>query len=184
MYWTGAVTAVKAADPLVKIIVVVVLVAGLVAGGLYIRNSIYNQGYEKAELEGEVKLNDFKATMREQFAKQLEQQKAVEDDLRARAIKAQEDKENEVKAINDHYDRIVAGLRTRASRNDPSPSKGTDPSATSANSAGARCTGRELSREDGVFLAREAARAEVLKRKLIECMRNYKALEEKLNTNQ
>lgn len=59
-------------------------------------------------------------------------------------------KDEELKNINDKYASLSRSLQQRPSRKDsPSSPKG-----------GGTCTGAELLREDGEFLAREAARAD------------------------
>lgn len=166
--------------PLVKLGIAAAIVAAVAGSGYYVYRNIYSDGYDKATLEGEIKLNDFKNSLRDKFTKQLETQAAVEAALRAQVQRAQEDKQNEIKAINERNQRIVDGLRNRSSRSDSRPAEIASPAAPANVGAGARCTGRELSREDGEFLAGEAARAEILKQALMECRRNYKALEEQI----
>lgn len=80
------------------------------------------------------------------------QAKATEDELRLNASWLTKEKDAKIASIAAERDRINGLLQYRPSR----PTTGATPGATSS------CTGRELFKEDGLFLTGEAARAEAL----------------------
>ncbi len=84
-------------------------------------------------------------------------------------ITALEKKRNEdIAATSRSYERIIAGLRDRPSRQTaPDPAKPGQTRASAGDSKG--CSGAELYREDGAFLVGEAARADRLRFALIAC---------------
>ena len=180
MYW-------QALDPrlwtsTIKIVAAVSLVLVLVLGGVYLRQSGYNQGYSAAEYKGKVELSEFKERIRTLLDAQVKAQREYELALEARVGTIQKDKENEIKSINDRYLALADSVRKRGSR-PTGTSAAKDPSAAPADSNGTRCTGGELYREDAEFLAREALRADVLQKALVACRKMYEALLEKEKTN-
>jgi hypothetical protein len=177
MYWQGL-------DPRLwvqstKVIGILVVILGLVAGGFYLHHSGYKDGYKTAQTEGELELARFKESIRTLLDAQMKAQQAYEAAVESRVTQIQKDKEDEVKALSDRYNALVNSVRNRAPRN-PSPSTGQDSAVGTSDGSGARCTGRELSREDAEFLAREAYRADILRKALEACRKSYEAL---VNTN-
>lgn len=84
-------------------------------------------------------------------------------------------KQIEIEAITAKHRRIVAGLRQRVSRT-------YQPTVTDTNTADTKsCTGAELHREDGQFLAGEAARGDVLRTELAKCYDQYDKVRNLLN---
>ena len=85
-------------------------------------------------------------------------------------------RQKEIDDITNNHRRIVAGLRQRLSRprNHPTPA-----STDTAHSEG--CTGAELHREDGEFLAGEATRGDVLRAELTRCYDQYDKVRTLLN---
>lgn len=83
-------------------------------------------------------------------AEELKAQKASKA-LQASANKMRDEKDAKISLINSQLNTVLASLHNRPSRTE------TTPNDTGSSQA---CTGRELYREDGEFLAREAARAE------------------------
>lgn len=83
---------------------------------------------------------------------QVEVKKALEvsNSLLNSALEDVRKKDEEIKAINSRLDSALSSLQHRPSRTDNTPTPG----------ARGTCTGAELLREDGEFLAREAARAD------------------------
>src|SRR5690606_22427040 len=99
-----------------------------------------------------------------------------EETLLSQIFDLQKEKEREIQIINSNHDALVRSLRERPSRNStpPAENSSTDPT----NSSGGVCTGRELSREDAEFLAREAARADTLREALIILRQQYERARE------
>ena len=76
-------------------------------------------------------------------------------------------RQKEINDITNNHRRVVAGLRQRLSR----PSSHSTPNTNTAPTES--CTGAELHREDGEFLAGEAARGDVLRSELAKCYEQY-----------
>lgn len=94
---------------------------------------------------------------------------AAERELQDAADKRILEKEIEITRLNANIDRLLDQLRKRPQR----PSDAGVPQVTGTESNGPGCSGRELYREDGEFLAREAARADKLRLGFLECRSAY-----------
>ncbi len=103
----------------------------------------------------------------------------IERTMNEAAAKYVKDKYDAIRALNDRHRAIVDGLRQRASR--PLPGAVSSPAGTAAGSG--FCTGAELHREDGEFLAGEAARADELRAELSACYQQYEAARAAVNRN-
>lgn len=77
--------------------------------------------------------------------------KETEKELASSALKGEQDKNEKLKSNNDKLSATIVSLQQRPTRTISNPSIATVVQA---------CTGRELFREDGEFLAREASRAD------------------------
>lgn len=115
----------------------------------------------KERLEKEVKAQALAQSNAVALAKKLEEQDRV--------------KQNEINAINTNHRRIVASLRQRLSR----PTSTVSADKNTAVTPG--CTGAELHREDGQFLAGEAARGDLLRAELLSCYAQYDKVRNLLN---
>lgn len=110
------------------------------------------------------------------IAQETKRREQVETQLQAEADKRIQEKEIEITRLNSNIDRLLDQLRKRPQR----PSDTRVPQASSVEPSGPGCSGSELYREDGEFLAREAARAEKLRLGLIECRGAYQAAQDTL----
>lgn len=120
---------------------------------------------------------DAQTIERQQAMKQeTERREQAETQLQAEADKRIQEKEIEITRLNANIDRLLDQLRKRPQR----PSDAGVPQVTGTESNGPGCSGRELYREDGEFLAREAARAEKLRLGLIECRGAYQSAQDTL----
>ncbi len=94
--------------------------------------------------------------VRTEYSQKLlnEQNKALEKqgEIVLQAIKIEQDKNEEIVRINAYAASLLSSLQNRPSRSD-------SPAASPVESS---CTGRELYKEDGEFLVREAARADTI----------------------
>lgn len=104
-------------------------------------------------------------------AKALERRLEVEAALRAQIDRTRQEKDREIRRIVADHRRIVDGLRERPER----PGGADVPGDPAAGPAAAWCTGARLHREDGEFLAGEAARAAELQAELRACRARYEA---------
>ena len=149
---------------LVKLAFIGVLLGGLYGGHLYL--------VDKA-------VDAKEQAMKQEFHKQMLESIAdatkTEDKLRNSLNKKIQERDKQIANITAEHARLNRMLNTRPSREDNSPTPGSEPS----------CTGSKLYREDGEFLTGEAARAE----KLIEdrdfyyqvYLKTYNELEELRN---
>lgn len=104
----------------------------------------------------------------------------AERELQDAADKRVQEKENEISRLNANLDRVLDQLRKRPQRPQGNPV----PPVANTESGQSGCAGSELYREDGQFLAREAARAEELRLGLLECRGAYQAAQDKLSGQQ
>jgi hypothetical protein len=96
-----------------------------------------------------------------------------EGELRTQMDQRQTEFKNEKARIAADHDRLIAGLRDRPDR----PSDGSLPEAATAGAGPVTgCTGAQLYRPDGEFLAGEARRADELRAALGVCAAAYNAL--------
>jgi hypothetical protein len=94
----------------------------------------------------------------------------TEQKLLQEAAFALETKQNEIADINSRAADLAERLRQR-------PARASSPGGMPASRAAcAGATGAELSAEDGIFLAGEAARADTLRAALAQCYRQYQTL--------
>lgn len=89
----------------------------------------------------------------------------------------QKDKDAKIKTLNARVASLTRSLQERPSR--PESSGVPDNSRVEETKQGA--TGAQLYREDGIFLAREATRAELIKEELQTCYKSYDAAKEVLD---
>lgn len=146
--------------------------------------TIYQKGFAEAEALGKVAMQVYKAEQQKIMAEQLEKQLKINEQLREEVRVVQMEKEDAIKAIIEQRDALVASLQqrpSRASRVEPSIKIET-PIRESVVSFGTASTGKELYREDGEFLAGEAASADVLREALLSCRSEYEAAVRKVNT--
>ena len=100
------------------------------------------------------------------YIKQLEDQKIRYSDLEKKLVLIQQDKENEIKAINSKHDAIISSLRNR-------PERTTIKEVNNCSTICARTgsTGEQLFREDAEFLIGQASKAMILRESLTACRR-------------
>lgn len=118
-----------------------------------------------------------KATMNAEYNKKLleasELAREREQSMVSSAEKIRKDKDAQIASLNSRVSSLLSELRQRPQR--PSPTE--SPAAPSTRKG---ATGAELYREDGVFLAGEAARADKLRAALEQCYRQYDAVRQSL----
>jgi hypothetical protein len=100
-----------------------------------------------------------------------------EQNLQLQADRLREEKDNEIRNLNARATALSNSLRDRPSRTATAAS--TMPSSTGLSCPTLTCTGAELSREDGEFLAGEAARADEARTLLKQCYDQYNAVRQK-----
>lgn len=144
-------------------VVVAVGVAG--ASGLY-------QGHKLGKAEVQQAWDKEKAEQLAAYAKAQEEARAKEQELQANADQLRREKDAEIRNINARATALSNSLRDRKER----PETGSLSSSSGSGSTACVCTGAGLSKEDGGFLAGEAARASEAVILLKQCYSQYEAL--------
>ncbi len=121
-----------------------------------------------AEVELNISKENFKLKERSLNA-QIELQQSFDN--------IQKDKDAKIKNLNARVASLTRSLQERPNR--PEPSGVSNDSRVEETKQGA--TGSQLYREDGIFLAREATRAELIKEELQTCYKSYDAAKEALD---
>jgi hypothetical protein len=148
----------------------VLSIAGSFVGGYYKGNSA---GMAKVQQQWD----NEKAVQYEAYAQAQEAAREKEQSLQAQADRLREEKDNEIRNLNARATALTNSLRDRPSRTTTVAS--TVPSSTGLSCPTLTCTGAELSREDGEFLAGEAARADEARTLLKQCYDQYNAVRQK-----
>lgn len=133
----------------------------------------------RQELETERRQAADRARLEADAARKREQTLQDQADL---ARKADQD---EIRRIAAARDRALSELQKRPARPAGAAAPGV-PTAAGTGSTPAGCTGAQLYREDGEFLVREAARANVLRGALRSCIASYeraRAVQQEMTTN-
>ena len=148
----------------------VLAIAGSFVGGYYKGNSA---GMAKVQQQWD----NEKAVQYEAYAQAQEAAREKEQSLQAQADRLREEKDNEIRNLNARATALSNSLRDRPSRTTTVAS--TVSSSTGLSCPTLTCTGAELSREDGEFLAGEAARADEARTLLKQCYDQYNAVRQK-----
>ena len=148
----------------------VLAIAGSFVGGYYKGNSA---GMAKVQQQWD----NEKAVQYEAYAQAQEAARAKEQNLQIQADRLREEKDNEIRNLNARATALSNSLRDRPSR--ATTVAGTVSSSTGLSCPALTCTGAELSREDGEFLAGEAARADEARTLLKQCYDQYNAVRQK-----
>jgi len=135
-------------------------------------------GYFQGSEHGQAKVQNLwdkeKAAQYAEYAKAQEEARKKEQELQANADQLRQEKDREIRNLNARTTALTNSLRDRSER--PTTQASAMPSTTTNGSTATGCTGKELYRPDGEFLAREAARADELRFLLKQCRDQYEAL--------
>jgi hypothetical protein len=148
----------------------VLAIAGSFVGGYYKGNSVGQAKVQQA-WDNEV------TKQYEAYAQAQEEARVKEQSLQVKADRLREEKDNEIRNLNARATALSNSLRDRPSRSTPITS--TVSSSTGLSCPALTCTGAELSKEDGEFLAGEAARADEARTLLKQCYDQYNAVRQK-----
>jgi len=144
----------------------VVLAVGVAGGaGLY-------QGRELGMAKVQQEWDKERAAQEAAYAQAQAEARVKEQELQANADVIRQEKDREIRNLNARTVALTNSLRDRSERPEASPL----PSTATNGSIATGCTGKELYRPDGEFLAREAARADELRFLLKQCRDQYEAL--------
>jgi hypothetical protein len=146
----------------------VVLAVGAAGGaGLY-------QGHEMGVIEVQQKWDKERADQEAAYAQAQAEARVKEQELQSNADAIRQEKDREIRNLNARTVALTNSLRDRSER--PTTEASPLPSTTTNGSTPTGCTGKELYRPDGEFLAREAARADELRFLLKQCRDQYEAI--------
>lgn len=146
---------------------VVLAVATAGGAGLY-------QGHELGMAKVQQQWDKERAAQEAAYAQAQAEARAKEQELQANADSIRQEKDREIRDLNARTIALTNSLRDRSDR--PTTQTSTLPSSTEVRSTPTGCTGKELYRPDGEFLAREASRADELRILLKQCREQYEAL--------
>lgn len=111
-------------------------------------------------------------------AKESMKAREKEQALQEQLAKQRKVHQNEVHRLVREHTTLVDSLRQRAQR--PDSAAGVPQDSTAGAEPATGCTGAQLYRQDGEFLAREAARADQLRLALQACIADRAAIEHQL----
>jgi hypothetical protein len=148
----------------------VLAIAGSFVGGYYKGNSA---GMAKVKQQWDQE----RLQQQGEHIQALSDARIKEQNLQIQADRLREEKDNEIRNLNARATALSNSLRDRPSRTATVAS--TVSSSTGLSCPTLTCTGAELSREDGEFLAGEAARADEARTLLKQCYDQYNAVRQK-----
>ena len=149
------------------ILSLVLAIAGAFGGGYY-------KGNSAGQAEVQQKWDKEKAEQYAAYAEAQEAARTREQNLQIQADRLREDKDNEIRNLNARATALSNSLRDRPSRTATPPS--TVSSTTGTSCPTVVCTGAGLSKEDGEFLAGEAARGAEAVVLLKQCREQYESV--------
>lgn len=145
----------------------VLAVAAAGGAGLY-------QGHELGMAEVQQKWDKERAAQEAEYAAAQAAAREKEQALQADADHLRQEKDREIRDLNARATALANSLRDRPTR--PTTEASALPNTTDVRPAATGCTGKELYRPDGEFLAREAARGDELRVLLKQCREQYETL--------
>jgi len=134
----------------------------------------YLRGEESGRLQVQSKWDAERAELESIHARDQQIAREREKLMQQTADRLRQEKDLEIRNLNARSTALANSLRDRPSRTSNSVSP--MPSTTNAGSTPTGCTGAGLSKEDGEFLAGEAARADQLRTLLKQCQAQYQSL--------
>lgn len=146
------------------ILSLVLAIAGAFGGGYY-------KGNSAGRAEVQQKWDKEKTEQYAEYAAAQETARAREQNLQIQADRLREEKDREIRNLNARATALTNSMRERPSR--PTAEASAVSSTAEARPAATGCTGKELYRPDGEFLAREAARADEARVLLKQCREQY-----------
>jgi hypothetical protein len=149
------------------IVGVVLAVATAGGAGMY-------QGRELGMAKVQQEWDKERSVQEAAYAQAQSEARAKEQKLQANADVIRQEKDREIRNLNARATALTNSLRDRSER--PTTEASALPITASNGSTPAGCTGKELYRPDGEFLAREAARGDELRILLKQCRDQYEAL--------
>lgn len=131
----------------------------------------YWRGNEAGQAFVQQQWDQEKAKQMAEYAENQRIAREKEQAMQLAADNIRKEKDNEIRNLNARATALSNSLRDRPSRSTAETSS--VPSTASNGSTATGCTGKELYRPDGEFLAREAARGDELRILLKQCYKQY-----------
>jgi hypothetical protein len=147
-------------------------VLALAAALWWAYNAVYDRGAQSVQAQWDKE----RASLQAQSAKAAADALATTKQLAQAMDKQRSNTHAQISALNASLGAAVAGLRERPGRDNAG---GVPVDTVTGARTGA--TGADLLRQDGEFLAREAARADRLRLELVQCQDAYSAAREAVN---
>lgn len=145
----------------------VLAVAAAGGAGLY-------QGHEMGMAEVQQKWDKERAAQEAEYAAAQAAARQKEQSLQSRADRLRQEKDREIRNLNARATALSNSLRERPNR--PTTEASAVSSTAEVRPAATGCTGKELYRPDGEFLAREAARGDETRLLLKQCREQYETV--------
>jgi hypothetical protein len=145
----------------------VLAVAAAGGAGLY-------KGHDLGMAEVQQAWDKERAAQQAEYAAAQAAAREKEQSMQADADTLRKEKDREIRDLSARATALANSLRDRPTR--PTTETSALSSTTSNGSAPPGCTGKELYRPDGEFLAREAARGDELRALLKQCRAQYEAI--------
>jgi len=134
----------------------------------------YYQGNEAGQAKVQQAWDKERAAQEAAYAQAQAAAREKEQRLQTSADRIRQEKDREIRNLNARATALSNSLRDRADR--PTTEASAVPSTAEARPAAAGCTGKELYRPDGEFLAREATRADETRVLLKQCREQYESV--------
>lgn len=134
----------------------------------------YWRGNEAGQAFVQQQWDQEKAKHMAEYAENQRIAREKEQAMQLAADNIREEKDNEIRNLTARATALSNSLRERPSR--PTTEASAVPSSTEARPAAAGCTGKELYRPDGLFLAGEAARGDETRLLLKQCREQYETV--------
>jgi hypothetical protein len=131
----------------------------------------YWRGNEAGQAFVQQQWDQEKAKQMAEYAENQRIAREKEQAMQLAADNIRKEKDNEIRNLNARATALTNSLRDRPSRSTAETSSVSN--TTSNGSTATGCTGKELYRPDGEFLAREAARGDELRILLKQCYKQY-----------
>lgn len=131
----------------------------------------YWRGNEAGQAFVQQQWDQEKAKQMAEYAENQRIAREKEQAMQLAADNIRKEKDNEIRNLNARATALTNSLRDRPSRSTAETSSVSN--TTSNGSTATGCTGKELFRPDGEFLAREAARGDELRILLKQCYKQY-----------
>ena len=150
------------------------VILGFVVAILGAAGAGYYQGNEAGQAKVQQAWDKERAAQEAEYAAAQAAARQKEQALQANANQLRQEKDREIRNLNARATALANSMRDRSER--PATETSAVSSTADARPSTAGCTGKELYRPDGEFLAREAARGDEARLLLKQCRDQYETV--------